>query len=154
MTRVVGAPPEVGCRLAEDGPDLVEHHRVRHEVFVVEQGIFVGSDRDVRDGEPSTVHVLGLVDGRPAGTVRLYALGDGLWQGDRLAVLPAHRAAGLGGPLVRFAVAIAGARGGARMIAHVQPPNERFFLRLGWTRRGGVEEYVGLPHLRMDIPLR
>lgn len=153
MTRTVGAPPEVACRLVGDGPDLAEHHRVRHAVFVIEQGVFAGSDRDARDDEPTTLHALGLVDGKPAGAVRLYVLGGGLWQGDRLAVLPAHRAAGLGGPLVRFAVATAGAQGGSRMVAHVQPPNERFFRHLGWTRRGDVEEYVGRPHLRMDIPL-
>lgn len=151
MTRAVGA--DVACRLAGSFEDLAAHHRVRHAVFVVEQGIFAGSDRDARDGDPATLHVLGLVDGEPAGTVRLYPLRDGLWQGDRLAVLPDHRAAGLGAPLVRFAVATAGALGGARMVAHVQPPHERFFVHLGWTRRA-AEHYVGHPHLRMDIPLR
>lgn len=150
MTRVVGA--EVTCRLAGRGGDLDAHHRVRHAVFVAEQAIFAGSDHDARDDDPETLHVLGLVDGEPAGTVRLYALGGGLWQGDRLAVLPAHRTSGLGAPLVRFAVATAGALGGARMVAHVQPANERFFVRLGWTRRG-EETYVGHPHVRMDIPL-
>jgi putative N-acetyltransferase (TIGR04045 family) len=152
MTRVVGA--EVACRLAGSAGDLAAHHRVRHAVFVAEQAIFPGSDRDDRDDDPDTLHVLGLVDGEPAGTVRLYPLHGGLWQGDRLAVLPAHRTSGLGAPLVRFAVATAGALGGERMVAHVQPPNERFFVHLGWTRRGDVELYVGHPHLRMDIALQ
>jgi putative N-acetyltransferase (TIGR04045 family) len=112
-------------------------------------------DADVHDGEPSTLHVLGLVDGVPAGAVRLFPLdGPGQWQGDRLAVLPPFRAAGLGAPLVRFAVATAGALGGTRMIAHVQPANEGFFRRLGWQRRGEPELYVGIPHLLMDIDLR
>ena len=152
MTRVVGARASTSCRLAGSGDDLAAHHRVRHAVFVDEQQIFAGSDRDTRDEHPATLHVLGLVDGEPAGTVRLYPLGDGLWQGDRLAVLTAHRAAGLGAPLVRFAVATAAAAGGERMIAHVQPANERFFVRLGWTRIADVE-YVGHPHVRMDILL-
>lgn len=153
MTRVVGARAETSCRLAGDAADLAAHHRVRHAVFVDEQRIFAGSDRDARDAEPATLHVLGLVDGEPAGTVRLYPLdGGGLWQGDRLAVLTAHHAAGLGAPLVRFAVATAAAAGGDRMVAHVQPANERFFVRLGWTRIADVE-YVGHPHVRMEIPL-
>ncbi|MBW0118105.1 MSMEG_0567/Sll0786 family nitrogen starvation N-acetyltransferase [Pseudonocardia abyssalis] len=154
MTRVLGARAQVSCRVADDDDDLAAHHRVRHAVFVAEQGIFPESDRDAHDDDPATLHVLGLVDGEPAGTVRLFPLGGGLWQGDRLAVLTAHRTSGLGGPLVRFAVATAGAAGGVRMIAHIQPPNERFFLRLGWTRIGDVEMYVGHPHLRMEIPLR
>ncbi|MFB9385042.1 MSMEG_0567/Sll0786 family nitrogen starvation N-acetyltransferase [Pseudonocardia petroleophila] len=151
---MVGARPQVSCRLTDgDAADLAAHHAVRHAVFVEEQGIFAASDRDVHDDDPATLHVLGLVDGEPAGTVRLFPLGDGLWQGDRLAVLTAHRTSGLGAPLVRFAVATAGAAGGRRMVAHIQPPNERFFLRLGWTRVGGVETYVGHPHLRMEIAL-
>ena len=51
--------------------------------------------------------------GRAVGTVRLYPLDEtGLWQGDRLAVLPGRRSAGAGGPLVRFAVATAARAGG------------------------------------------
>jgi hypothetical protein len=38
------------------------------------------------------------------------------------------------------------------MIALVQAPNETFFRRLGWSRLEAVT-YVGLPHVRMDIPL-
>jgi putative N-acetyltransferase (TIGR04045 family) len=152
MTSVLDARAGVSCRLAGDAADRADHHRVRHSVFVDEQGIFAGSDRDTHDDDPATLHVLGLVDGEPAGTVRLYPVGDGLWKGDRLAVLAAHRTSGLGGPLVRFAVATAGAAGGRRMIAHVQAPNERFFLRLGWIRIADVD-YVGHPHVRMEIPL-
>lgn len=156
MTRAVRARVQVSCRLAAPGPDLAAHHRVRHQVFVTEQRIFVHGDRDDRDDDPATLHVLGLVDGEPAGTVRLYPLEDGpeptRWQGDRLAVLPAHRTSGLGGPLVRFAVATAAALGGATMLAHVQQANERFFVHLGWTSLGN-EDYVGRPHVRMEISL-
>jgi GNAT superfamily N-acetyltransferase len=77
----------------------------------------------------------------------------GDWQGDRLAVLPQYRARLLGAPLVRFAVATAGRLGGRRMIAHVQPANREFFLRLGWRQVGAPELYVGIPHLLMDIEL-
>jgi len=150
MTAVVGA--QISCRLAGDAADRAAHHRVRHAVFVDEQRIFDGSDRDEHDDDPSTLHVLGLVDGAPAGTVRLYPVGDGFWKGDRLAVLAAQRTSGLGAPLVRFAVATAGAAGGVRMIAHVQAPNERFFRHLGWIRIADVD-YVGHPHVRMEIPL-
>ncbi|OLT21604.1 hypothetical protein BJF78_08355 [Pseudonocardia sp. CNS-139] len=72
---------------------------------------------------------------------------------DRLAVLPEFRTAGLGGPLVRFAVATAGVRGGRLMRAHVQVANERFFHRLGWRTDGPVETYVGHPHVPMSIAL-
>jgi putative N-acetyltransferase (TIGR04045 family) len=150
-------PPTTECRIVADPRELAAHHDIRNAVFVDEQRIFPASDRDVRDGAPSTVHVLGLVDGLPAGTVRLFPLEPadpgGDWQGDRLAVLREYRARSLGAPLVRFAVATAGRCGGRRMIAHVQPVNREFFLRLGWRQVGEPELYVGIPHLLMDIGL-
>ena len=144
---------EATITVATTAEDVSEHHLIRHTVFVVEQEIFTGSDVDAHDGGDG-LRVLARYDGVPAGTVRLYPLGDGgLWQGDRLAVLPDYRAHNIGGPLVRFAVATAGAFGGTVMVAHIQPPNVRFFERLGWTRDGDVEIYCGRPHQPMRIAL-
>lgn len=144
---------EATISVASSQLDLAEHHRIRHAVFVEEQKVFSDSDLDTHDG-PASFRVLARYDGVPAGTVRLYPLGeDGLWQGDRLAVLPEYRAHNVGGPLVRFAVSTAGARGGTVMVAHIQPPNVRFFERLGWTRDGDTEIYCGLPHQPMRIAL-
>lgn len=129
--------------------------RIRHEVFVLEQAFFEGSDRDARDACDTTIHVVGLCGDVAVGTVRLYPLDDaGLWQGDRLAVLPAYRHHHVGAPLVRYAVASAAAAGGWRMIAHVQVPNVAFFQRLGWRPDGAPETYVGHPHQRMLIDLQ
>jgi putative N-acetyltransferase (TIGR04045 family) len=153
MLHVAGTALE--CRAAGSAEELAAHHSIRHRVFVEEQAIFAGTDRDARDDESATVHVLGLVGGVVGGAVRLYPL-DGAgerWQGDRLAVLPEHRVHGLGAPLVRFAVLTAGARGGRVMVAHIQLPNVVFFRRLGWRRDGDVETYAGRPHQPMAIDL-
>jgi putative N-acetyltransferase (TIGR04045 family) len=157
MTVSLTAPHAVACRLVEHPDELAAHHAIRRAVFVAEQGVFAGSDADARDADPATLHVLGLVGGVPGGTVRLFPVDPadpaGDWQGDRLAVLPEFRTSGLGRPLVRFAVATAGALGGATMIAHVQPANQTFFRRLGWAQDGEPEIYVGRPHLPMRIEL-
>lgn len=139
------------CRSVDDDAELALHHRIRREVFVHEQGLFVHDDRDERDDDPFTVHVLGRVDGVAAGTVRLYPLGGQLWKGDRLAVLPHHRQSGIGGPLVRFAVATAAERGGRRMDATVQAGNTAFFVHLGWTPVGEPFSHLGVPHRSMTI---
>jgi len=156
VTRATARPDtaEIVCRAA-DGPDeLAVHHRIRHAVFVGEQAVFGESDVDAVDARSDVLHVLAFAGEEAVGTVRLYPLDDeGLWQGDRLAVLPGRRSAGAGAPLVRFAVATAGRAGGARMIAHVQVPNRRFFERLGWTAVG-TETYAGLPHVAMTIDLQ
>jgi len=143
------------CRLVAEPGELAIHHRIRHQIFVGEQQLFPESDVDAHDAREDVLHVLGWCGEVPAGTVRLYPLdaGGSSWQGDRLAVLPEFRAAGLGTPLVRFAVATAGRLGGVSMLAHVQVANERFFTRLGWTRQGDVELYVGRLHLLMTIAL-
>lgn len=133
--------------------DLADHLAVRHTVFVQAQGLFEGTDRDARDDDPQTVHVVARVDGKVVGTVRLYPLGGGLWKGDRLAVLPSARVHRLGGELVRFAVRTAGELGGARMVAQVQLANVRFFERLGWSRNGEPGLYCGVMHQPMEIAL-
>jgi putative N-acetyltransferase (TIGR04045 family) len=144
------------CRPARTANERTEHLTIRHQVFVVEQAVFAESDLDSRDGEESTTAVLGYSDGIAVGTVRLFPLdlADGSWQGDRLAVLSAYRTHGVGGPLVRYAVAAAGALGGRTMVAHIQPANVVFFRRLGWVRAGEPEVYAGLPHqpMRVDLP--
>jgi putative N-acetyltransferase (TIGR04045 family) len=157
LSRSSSLPEEAAhvCRPVRTPAERAEHARIRREVFVAEQGLFAADDTDAHDDDPATVHVLGLVGGLPAGTVRLYPLGEpGLWKGDRLAVRRPYRRSGIGAPLVRFAVALAGSRGGTRMVASVQAVNCAFFARLGWTPIGEVFDLLGLPHRSMSIPLK
>ena len=148
----------LACRAVSTADERAAHFRIRHEVFVAEQGLFTGTgsgDRDAHDGDPATIHVVGLADGVICGTVRLYPLAGapGSWQGDRLAVLAGHRQLGLGAPLVRFAVATAAMLGGREMEAYIQPANVTFFEWLGWRRAGRLVPYAGIPHQRMLIGL-
>jgi len=137
------------------------HFRIRHQVFVIEQGLFggsygpVGDDRDAHDDDPATIHVIGRADEITCGTVRLYPLEvPGRWKGDRLAVLASYRHLGLGAPLVRFAVRSAAMLGGREMEAFIQPANVAFFRWLGWRSVGSLVDYAGIPHQRMLIDLR
>jgi len=145
---------DVVCRVVANPAETEVHHAIRRQVFVVEQHLFDGGDWDERDEDPATLHVLGMVGDVPGGTVRLYPLDDqGLWKGDRLAVLPEFRRHGLGAPLVRYAVKTASERGGHRMIAYIQLPNVRFFAALGWHAIGEPAPYVGVVHQQMAIAL-
>ena len=148
----------ISCRLARGEDELGAHFELRRAVFVVEQGMFAGDDRDEHDDRPETLHALGLLGEHPCGAVRLYPRDrDGVeWKGDRLAVLPELRTHHLGAALVRFAVSTAGWLGGQRMIAHVQLPNVRFFEYLGWKREGGPGgrgPFHGVDHQLMSIGL-
>jgi putative N-acetyltransferase (TIGR04045 family) len=145
----------VTCRVARGPVERDIHFRIRHEVFVAEQGFFDSSDRDERDDDAETIHVIGCCGRVAAGAVRLYPFRrPGEWKGDRLAVLHRFRRFGIGRPLVRFAVATASARGGDSMVARVQVQNVTFFEHLGWHRVGDAGEYLGRSHQAMAIPLR
>jgi putative N-acetyltransferase (TIGR04045 family) len=150
---VSAATALITCGPARSAAELAEHHAIRHQVFVVEQEIFAASDVDAHDDDPGTIRLLGRYDGVPAGSVRLFRVDGGHWQGDRLAVLPPYRVLGVGAPLVRCAVSLAGAHGGSTMTAHIQVPNVAFFARVGWRRDGEVEVYAGRPHQPMAIDL-
>ena len=157
----------LACEAVATEAERCAHFRIRHQVFVIEQGMFGGSygdgggpgdDADVHDDDPATIHVIGRADETICGTVRLYPLGpepgaDGRWKGDRLAVLASYRHLGLGAPLVRFAVSAAARLGGREMEAFIQPANIAFFRWLGWERTGDLVDYAGLPHQRMLIDL-
>src|SRR6266511_3065566 len=89
------------CRVAADRAELAAHFAVRRHIFVEAQALFEVDDRDEHDARASTLHVVGVVDGTVAGAVRLYPLDDdGLWKGDRLAVLREARVRQLGSLLV------------------------------------------------------
>ena len=149
------------CEAVATEAERCAHFRIRHQVFVIEQGLFGGSyggadgdDTDVHDDDPATIHVIGRAGEAICGAVRLYPLVvPGRWKGDRLAVLASHRHLGLGAPLVRFAVRSAGRLGGREMEAFIQPANVAFFRWLGWRRTGDPVDYAGLPHQRMLIDL-
>ncbi len=144
------APPDVRIAVTED--DLAAHHAVRRSVFVAEQGIFAEDDRDARDD--SAIKVVAALGDQVVGAVRLYPLDEaGLWKGDRLAVLRDARRARVGAPLVRFAVATAGAHGGTRMIALIQRRNVAFFGHLGWSPFGEESDFRGTTHQEMEIAL-
>jgi putative N-acetyltransferase (TIGR04045 family) len=147
------ASPELAVDLCRGARERAAHFAVRRAVFVEEQAMFDGDDRDERDLDVATLHAIGRAGGRPAGAVRLYPIGGDEWKGDRLAVLREARHGSLGARLVRFAVATAGARRGARMVAMIQLPNVAFFETLGWRTDGDVVAFHGRPHQPMAIGL-
>ena len=150
----LGRALPLSCRSAAEPDELAIHFAIRKAVFVAEQGFFEGTDRDARDDDPATIHVLGLCGQVAGGAVRLYPLEEpGLWKGDRLAVLPKYRRRALGAPLVRYAVRTAGEAGGSLMIAHIQPQNVTFFQRLGWHPVGEPGAFAGRIHQQMAIGL-
>ena len=155
----LGEPPRFLIEPAADRATVDAYHALRTRVFVDEQGLFAGDDRDERDADPRTV-VLVARDpgGQVIGGVRLGPVLPGRdlgwWYGGRLAVHPRARTGmgGVGAALVRAACAHAEQAGVLRFEATVQAGNETFFARLGWDpiRSATV---AGAPHVLMRWPI-
>ncbi|MCX4095424.1 MSMEG_0567/sll0787 family protein [Nocardia sp. alder85J] len=138
------------------GRDLAAYRTLRKAAFVVEQGLFAGSDADDLDDDPRTVVlVAATADGEIRGGVRLAPATDpdlGWWTGSRLVVDPHRRTHGLGPALVRAACAYAESNGVLRFEATVQAAHEPMFARLGWNRLGD-RVIGGAPHVWMRWPI-
>ncbi|MBA8801453.1 putative N-acetyltransferase (TIGR04045 family) [Agrobacterium sp. RC10-4-1] len=144
--------PEFLIRAASEPWELQGVSRLRHQVFVEEQRIFVGDDRDEIDASALPLAAIATLAAEPAevvGTVRIHEPTPGIWWGSRLAVAPAYRRVGrLGAELIRLAVSTANGLGCSEFHAHVQLQNVPLFRRLHWEPQGEIELH-GVRHMHM-----
>ena len=150
------APCDVGPPLEVSAPrDEAERRAaalVRHEVFVVGQGVPAELEADGLDA--SADHVVARLDGAVVGTGRLVDApepGEGKVQ--RMAVLPRARGQGVGLALLRALEARARARGAAAVVLSAQLTARGFYERAGYTARGGEFTEAGIRHVAMRRPL-
>jgi putative N-acetyltransferase (TIGR04045 family) len=149
-------PCEFRVKWAATSWEREQAFALRRAVFCIEQGVFVGDDRDAIDERAQTLVALSCVGGtydQVVGTVRIHAAGSGLWWGSRLAVHAALRHHGrIGATLIRLAVTSAQREGCTRFLAHVQSQNVPMFERLHWHSLE-TEMLHGRPHCRMQADL-
>ncbi|MBA4287264.1 MAG: histone acetyltransferase [Xanthomonadaceae bacterium] len=151
-------PAEYRVKLATEAWELREARSLRRAVFCAEQRLFAFTDSDdIDDGAGAltlvAVSCIHSMSEDVVGTVRVHTLGDGVWQGSRLAVRRDYRGqAWLGSELIHLAVSLAHARGAQRFLAHVQQQNVALFERLHWRALEAIE-LRGRPHLRMEADL-
>ncbi|MGH3871930.1 MAG: MSMEG_0567/sll0787 family protein [Pseudonocardiaceae bacterium] len=156
---LLGQPaPRPGFRIElADAAARVAYHALRTRVFVHQQGLFTGHDRDDRDADPRTLVLVARDhEGAVLGGVRLGPVDDGpdlgWWFGGRLVVDPGCRVRGVGGALVRAACAHAENSGVLRFEATVQAGTEVLFRRLGWQALRACT-VAGAPHVLMRWPI-
>ncbi|MFI7664774.1 MSMEG_0567/sll0787 family protein [Nocardia sp. NPDC049526] len=139
-----------------DAAQLAAYRALRRENFVIEQGLFSGSDADDIDDDPRTTVLVALTpDGTVLGGVRVAPVTAedlGWWTGSRLVVDCGLRTRGVGNALVRAACAYAESNNVLRFEATVQARYAVMFTHLGWIRLGETE-ISGTPHVRMHWPI-
>lgn len=144
-------PSVVRVRVADWGECGADARSVRRRVFVEEQGIPEAAEVDEAN-DATCRHVLAHCDGQGCvGTGRLFP--DGHL--GRLAVLPSHRATGVGGAMARALIEDARRMGLVKLALSAQVTAEAFWTRLGFQRVGRVYAHpqAKLDHVDMEMKL-
>lgn len=144
----------VVVRAVGSAEDRAAAYAVRHEVFVVEQG--VPADLELDDLDDTADHVVAYVGGRAVGAGRLVVEPAGFAGTDpalgpvghlgRLAVRREGRGTGLGVRLVRAVEERAVVHGLRPVVLGAQTHAIGFYERLGYAAYGEVFDDAGLPH--------
>lgn len=116
---------------------------LRTAVFVREQGIPAEFEWD--EWDPRSVHAVAYRDGEPVATGRL--LPDG--HIGRMAVRADLRGQGIGRQVLEALIAVAAARGDARIELNAQQQVEAFYRAQGFEPVGEPYDEVGIRHVRM-----
>lgn len=123
-------------------------HRVRHLVFVQEQGVPEVLEWDDRDSHCH--HALAQSGtGVAIGTGRLLPEG----RIGRMAVLPAWRGRGVGRALLQHLMTLAQQQGMDTLTLHAQSQTLDFYRKAGFKTSGGVFLEAGIPHQGMSLHL-
>jgi len=139
------------CRPVRTPGELEEAYRIRHQVFVLEQGVPLAEEQDAYDERAH--HVLAWDGPRPLGTARLVALPEGCAKIGRVAVLPEGRGRGLGLALMEWLHERARELGCRKLVLDAQVQVQQFYDRLGYHCEGETFEDCGIAHQRMTRSL-
>ncbi len=138
-----------GARITSDPAVLAEASKLRHRVFVLEQGVDAELEFDGRDGDAA--HVVledGGLGGKVVGTARIFDTGAEAVVG-RVAVEADRRGQGLGVLVMTAAERWAGEQGLRAVELHAQQSVTGFYEKLGYAGVGEPYEEAGIPHLTM-----
>jgi len=142
----------IEVRGASSDADMKGAFTVRHEVFIVEQGVPSELERD--DADDSAVHVVASDGTSVIGTARLTR--DGEARIGRVAVLPGWRRRGIAGLLLRALEAEAQRLGIEEVSLHSQTYVQALYERHGYVVTGPGFVEAGIDHVpmakRLDRP--
>jgi predicted GNAT family N-acyltransferase len=148
------AQPAVEVVTVKNEAELIQALAIREVVFIEEQHVPEGLERDAEDAR--AFHVLAMQGGHAVGTGRLIDLPEapegekGKWgQIGRMAVLLSHRGGGTGTHLLTALEKEARRRALAGILLHAQLSALDFYEHHGYAPQGPVFQEAGLPHLIM-----
>ncbi|MDE2463748.1 MAG: GNAT family N-acetyltransferase [Alphaproteobacteria bacterium] len=128
-TKARPAQPACEVRVARTGEDVERALAIRSAVYLIEQQCpyeeeFDGNDR-------TGTHMLGLIEGEPAATLRLRYFAD-FAKIERVAVLPRYRNTAVAKELVHGALEFLRRKGYRKVYGHVQKRLINYWSRFGF----------------------
>ncbi|HTM44065.1 MAG TPA: GNAT family N-acetyltransferase [Polyangiaceae bacterium] len=141
-------------RIVATQADLDAALRVRHEVFVEEQGVSPSLEIDEFDQLNAATHAIASRDGQIVAAGRLRMIDANSGKLERLAVLASERAQGAGRALTLLLEGIAKDRGCAQMLLNSQQSARGFYEKLGYIAHGDPFVEAGIDHIAMRKTLR
>jgi predicted GNAT family N-acyltransferase len=136
-------------RPARDADEVRAALALRHEVFVVEQGVPLEEEIDEHD-ETDALHLVAVDgDGRVVATARLVAEGETVKLG-RVAVAATARRRGIASRLLAEGEANAARLGARRIALAAQTDAMALYARAGYAAYGGRFMDAGIEHQMME----
>ena len=117
MARVHQPMPKIEVRPVRSFDDMAKIFAIRSATYICEQSCLYDEEFDGNDF--CATHLLGVIDGDPAGCVRMRYFGDFV-KVERLAVRREYRKSRLAFKLVREAIALARQKGFKRIYGHAR----------------------------------
>src|SRR5690606_19343434 len=118
------------AKMVSNGEELMQVFAIRSAVYMAEQQCPYEEEFDGNDY--TGTHILGLVDGKPAGCVRIRWFA-GFAKGERMTVLKKYRGTGIGDVIAEKAFDLVRRKGYCRYYVHAQrrlvPHWEKFGMR-------------------------
>lgn len=121
--------------------------KIRHDVFVTEQGVSVTDEID--ELEDKTIHVVLYKEGEPIATARIYALDTEIYKVQRVAVQKKVRNQGFGALLMAEMEKKVVELGGHKITLGAQNTAIPFYERIAYTIEGAEFMDAGIPHHTM-----
>ena len=141
------------ARVVSSDADLAAAFKVRHAVFVLEQGVPEHEEMDTRDR--NAVHIVAVNDDdRVVGTCRLLQDDTSVARVGRMAVLPAFRGRNFAERMLDLAERHAAAAGATSMVLDSQLTARGFYERAGYVAHGPVFMDAGIEHVAMSKQLK
>jgi predicted GNAT family N-acyltransferase len=142
---------EQGVRRTTTDAEREDAFDVRHDVFVVEQGVAEDIEYDGKDD--AATHFVAYDDGDAIGAARLREPEPGIGKVERVAVRESHRGEDWGRRLMAAVETESRDRGIETLVLHSQTHVEGFYERLGYRTTSDVFEEADIPHVEMEKEL-